>query len=130
MLVRDARNGDINKVDGLYRDFCKELGTSTDTPPVIVVDKFVVCELFDDLIGYGTAKAVVYDGKGYSQGEHLYVRPEFRGTWAAGLMYKELCRWGKSQGKPFILLSAPEELEMWLRRGYKPIGYIMVKEIK
>lgn len=130
MIVRDAITKDKDEVSKLYTSFCSEFGVPADMPPSISEGKLVVCQNSFCLIGYGSAKCVEYGGKSYTQGEHIYVKPEFRKTKAGGYIYSALRRWAKKEQRPIILLSGVDEYDKWHKLGYKTIRYIMVKEIK
>ena len=130
LKIRDANEGDCDEIKQLYENFCREFQLPSDDPPIIEKTKVIVCEFDGHLFGYGSADVVLYGGKNYTQGQHIYIKPEFRKTKCAGLIYRALNKWAKTLAKPLILISAPNEMEMWKRKGYKTIRYIMVKEIK
>jgi len=90
----------------------------------------VVIDSMSGLIGYGIARSVVYGKRNYTQGEHIYVKPQFRKSKAGGFIYAALRRWAKKEQRPIILLSGVDEYEKWRKLGYKTLRYIMVKEIK
>jgi GNAT superfamily N-acetyltransferase len=129
MKVRDATQEDMDEIVKLYEEFCKEFDESPTEPPRLTYGKVVVLSTLFGLIGYGVADSVTYGKRSYTQGKHIYVRPQYRGTKAGGLIYSALRRWAKKEQRPIILLSAPNELSKWSKLGYKPIRYIMVKEI-
>jgi hypothetical protein len=130
MKIRDAQKGDEDAIKTLYEEFCKELGEIPDICPSITDGKVVVIDSMSGLIGYGIARSVVYGKRNYTQGEHIYVKPQFRKSKAGGFIYAALRRWAKKEQRPIILLSGVDEYEKWRKLGYKTLRYIMVKEIK
>ena len=130
MLVRDVQEKDKSQLFSLYREFAIE----SQQAPVDLLDIgknwLVICEDKNKVIGYGAASRISYCAEDYIQAEHIYVTPAYRGTKAAHMIYRSFRKWSKLQARPIIMLSEPTELNMWLRKGYKPLRYMLVKELK
>lgn len=127
-MIRDAQQKDMFQLNTLYTSFCEEFSVPKDNFPKLGKGKMVVCE-DKDLIGYGNVYPYEYGGRQYTYGEHIYVKPEFRGTLAGAKIYRALRKWIRKEGRPIIVSAAKSEHAMWWSKGYRTIRFIMVKEI-
>lgn len=69
-------------------------------------------------------------GKLHGVGQHFYVLPEYRGTSAAGLLYRHLLKTARESGCQVIeLFCFDREKSFWLKKGYKPVRSMVRREI-
>lgn len=128
MNIRDATDKDMFQINMLYVAFCQEFNLPQDNFPKFGKGKMIVCEQ-EGLIGYGNVYPCEYGGKSYTYGEHIYVKPEFRGSHVGWKIYRELRKWIRKEGRPIILSAAKSEHALWWSKGYRTMRFIMVKEI-
>lgn len=143
MLIRQANEGDILKVGRLWLEMVKEMRPDF-TPNVEWWRKIAA-----DAMRNGSYSMLVVDdggkivgfldwflfpepstGQVHMVGQHLYLKPELRGSGVGRELYEKTMEIGVARGvKTFELFCFGNEQPYWEKRGFAPLRTLMRKEI-
>ena len=144
MLIRQGNEGDIVKASRLWLEMVEEMRPDF-TPNVewwrkiaresmrsgayflLVADDGGKINGFLDWFLFPEPST----GQIHMVGQHLYLKPEFRGTGIGREMYETALEFGKTRGiKTFELFCFDAEQPYWEKRGFAPLRTLMRKEIQ
>jgi len=92
---------------------------------------FVVTD--DDVCGFGDGMLFPEPSTGelHCTGQHIYIRPEYRGSRAASLLVNIWSETARAAGARYLdLFSFYGETKRWKKRGFEEVRVLMRKELE
>lgn len=126
--VREREQSELPQVLRLYARLSREVGEPIIQSPDLLDSKCFVAEAQGRIVGFCLIKEVDIQGRLFTQGQCLYVEPEFRHTALSRDLYRKTRQYARGRRLCILILADTTKVAQWQKAGYKPWKVLMTRQ--